>query len=379
MAQLGAPTSNTLPTNTPAPLVPDVLSVPIYAVLTLISIAIALFFCFSVQIGHASSAAVTVIIIANTDRTGMGAKSIARLIGTLIACIAMNTIFAHFVQAPWMFLITFALWMGLCVFVASIAPSPSFAYGSTMSAITVGIIAIQQINPADIFADSVDRMVVVSVGITSVWIVFGLIPMILNHWTKPGGMQRTSAKVAGLTAKPANWAKALRGGVATIFVVLIGCSFWMITTWEFGSAMFLIYGLYTANLIQMDKIVTVTLVAFIGLVVSMASAFVCLFYVMPYVNGFPMLMASLALFLAPGFLMKSHPVLNAVASLYLSIVISLVSPSNQMNYNVTNFLNEALAFVIGLGLAGVAMTLILPSSLRLPSRMTIAKLTPKAF
>jgi uncharacterized membrane protein YccC len=361
-----ASTSNSITDKTFIPLVPNILSVPAYTGMTIISIAIALYFCFAVQIGHASSSAVTVIIIANTDRTAMGTKSLARLIGTIIAILAINTIFANFVQAPWLFLITFAIWMGLCVFVASIAPSPSFAYGATMSAITVAIIAIERMDPANIFADSVDRLVVVSVGILSVWIVFGLIPGILNHWTHPIESKKSLSKTPVQPTKSINWKKALRGGLGTVFVILVGCSFWMITTWEFGSAMFLMYGIYTANLIQTDKIVSVTIIVFIGLLISMASTFVCLFYVLPYVNGFPMLIATIALFLMPGFLIKNHPVLGALAPLYLSVVISLVSPSNQMSYNVTNFLNEALAFLIGLGLAGVTMSLILPASIQLP-------------
>lgn len=350
-----------------SPLVPDNLPVSVYAGLTILAIAFSLFISFSLQIEHASSAAVTVIIIANTDRTGMLAKSIARLIGTLIACIAMNTVFANVVEAPIVFLITFALWMGLCVFAGSITTSPSYAYASTMSAITVGIIAIQQLDPATIFADSVDRMVVVSLGIISVWIFFGLIPSILNACFAPTGLQISSLQPKSTAATTTNLYKALRSSIATVFIVLIGCAFWMLTAWEFGSAMFLVYGIYTANLIQMDDIVSITLVALIGLVISMASAFICLFYVLPYINGFPLLIAALALFLLPGFLMKKHPVLGQLAPVYLSIVLSLVDPSNQMNYDVIVFMNLGLAFIVGLCLAGIGMSIILPASLRLPS------------
>jgi uncharacterized membrane protein YccC len=349
------------------PFVPDVLSVPVYAVLTLISAAIALFFCFSVQIDHPSSSAVTVMIIANTNRAAMGEKSIARLIGTLIACVAMNTVFAHFVQAPWMFLITFALWMGLCVFVSGIAPTPSYAYAATMSAITVGIIAIQQMEPADIFKDSVDRFLVVSIGIGSVWLVFGLVPAILNNFSTTHSVRLKKTVPVPTQPKPVNWVKAFRGGLFTVFVMLIGCAFWTLTTWQDGSAMFLVYGIFTANLILADEVIYATLFAFFAVLAGILSAFLCMFFVLPYVNGFPMLMVALSIFLLPGFLIRSHPVLGALSPGFLSIVMSLISPDNSMNYNVTAYMNEALAFIIGLGLSGIAISVILPSSLRLPA------------
>jgi uncharacterized membrane protein YccC len=349
-------------------LVPDILSIPVYGVLTMVSIAIALFFCFWTQTDHPSSSAVTVIIIANTDRHAMGAKSVARLIGTLIGCLAMNTIFAPFSQAPWIFLITFAMWMGLCVFVSSIAPSPSFSYAATLSAITVGVISIEQTNAGYIFRDSVDRFVVVSTGIISVWIVFGLIPLILNNLFphRPGQIKPTTPKSA--PSKPIAWPTALRKGLSTMFAVLVGCTFWMTTTWQDGSAMLLVYGIFTANLIATEKIVSFTIIAVIALLVAIVTAFICLFFVLPYVNGFPMLMIVLAIFLTPGILIKSHPVLGALTSLYMCIVISLISPANLMTFNVTAYVNESLAFVIAIGLAGIVLSLILPASIRLPGQ-----------
>jgi len=367
MANLNTTELDPASNNAHRSLVPDILSVPVYSVLTIISIAMALFFCFWTQTEHPSSAAVTVIIIANTNRRAMGAKSVARLIGNLIACVAMNTIFAHFVQAPWLFLIAFAMWMGLCVFVSNIAPNPSFSYAATLSAVTVGVISIQKMDPAGIFRDSVDRFIVVSVGIISVWIVFGLIPAILNSFTQSRNARVQPVPAQPVQTKPINWAKSLRAGFATVFTVLVGCSFWMLTTWQDGSAMFLVYGIIIANLIAMDKIVSTTIISIICLLFSILSAFFCLFFVLPYVNGFPMLIISLAIFLTPGFLIRSHPVLGMLSTLYLCMVISLISPANVMNYNVTGFMNEALAFVIAIGLAGLMMSLILPASLRLPA------------
>jgi uncharacterized membrane protein YccC len=348
------------------PFVPDVLSVPMYAVLTLIATAIALYFCFSIQISHASSSAVTVMIIANTDRAAMGQKSVARLIGNFIACVAINTIFSHFAQAPWMFLIVFALWMGLCVFVAVIAPTPSFNYAATLSAITVGVIAIQQTQPGDIFRDSVDRFLVVSIGIGSVWIVFGLIPAILNSFFNRHTFHLTSKATAPVKSKPIDWFKGFRAGLSTVIVVLVGCSFWALTTWSNGSIMFLVYGIFTANLIQTDQVVQATILALVMVLVAIFFSFICLFFMLPYVNGFPMLMVALSFALLPGFLIKYHPVLGILSSAFLSIVISLVSPANAMTFNVTGFMNEALAFVIGSGLAGITISLLLPSSMLLP-------------
>ena len=130
--------------------------------------------------------------------------------------------------------------------------------------------------------------------------------------------------------------------------------------------MFLVYGIFTANLILADEVLNATIISFFAVLAGLLSAFLCLFFVLPYVNGFPMLMVALSVFLLPGFLIRSHPVLGALCPGFLSIVVSLVGPANSMNYNVTGYMNEALAFIIGLGLSGIAISLILPSSTRLP-------------
>jgi len=355
----------------PVALASDTLSIPVYSCLTIISIALALYFCFWVQVPHASSSAITVIVIASTDRKSMGSKSIARIIGTLIACFAMNVLFANFIQAPWMFLLTFALWMGTCVFVATIAPTPSFAYAATMAGLTIGVVSIQQMtDPADIFKDSIDRFFVVSVGIASVGLVFGLIPSIYHQLFKlPSPRAKALApKPIALPSQSQGWAKALRGGLATVLVILVGCSFWVLTQWQDGSAMLLIFGILTAQFIQMDKVIMLTIGVLIGLLVSIVSGFLCLFFVLPYVHGFPMLIGVLALFLLPAFIVKSRPILGVIGSLYMSIFISLVGPENNMNYDVSAYLNESLAFVVGVVLAGVVIALILPDSLRFGSR-----------
>jgi uncharacterized membrane protein YccC len=130
--------------------------------------------------------------------------------------------------------------------------------------------------------------------------------------------------------------------------------------------MFLVYGIFTATLIQTDQVIQATLLALGMVLVAILCSFLCLFFVLPYVNGFPMLMVALSFALLPGFLIKSHPVLGLLSSAFLSIVVSLVAPSNAMTFNVTAFVNTALAFVIGLGLSGITISLILPSSISLP-------------
>ena len=132
--------------------------------------------------------------------------------------------------------------------------------------------------------------------------------------------------------------------------------------------MFLIFGILTAQFIQMDKVVLLTIGVLIALLAAIAGGFICLFFVLPYVNGFPMLIVVLAIFLIPAFILKTHPLLGTVGSLYMSFFISLVGPANSMTYNVLAYLNESLAFVVGAVLSGVVLALIEPASLRLPWR-----------
>ena len=349
--------------------VPHTYSIPVFTGLSIVAVTISLFVCFWGQFEHASSAVVTVIIIANTDRKAMFSKCIARIIGTVIACVAMNTIFANYGQAPWLFMITFALWMGMCVFIATLLPTPAFAYAATMSGLTVGVIAAQQTAiHTEVFLDSLNRFFVVSVGVITVGVVFGLVPAICHHFFKSPRLAVQPVFSQPLPTIPKNWLKATRDGLITVLVILVGTSFWMLTQWQEGSAMLLMYGIMIAQFIQKDEAVFLSILIFIGTVISSICGLICLFFILPYVQGFTLLIAALSIFLLPTFCFKNYPVFGSMATLYMALFIMLVDPSNMMTYNISDYLNEALAYIVGITLFGLVMAPITGKSLQLPWR-----------
>ena len=142
----------------------------------------------------------------------------------------------------------------------------------------------------------------------------------------------------------------------------------MLTQWQEGSAMLLMYGIMIAQFIQKDEVVFMSILILIGTVISSIFGLICLFFILPYVQGFTLLIAALSIFLLPALCFKTHPVFGSMATLYMTLFIMLVNPSNTMTYNISDYLNESLAYVVGIMLFGLVMAPITRKSLHLPWR-----------
>ncbi len=102
-------------------------------------------------------------------------KAIYRVIGTLLGgCVAM-VLLAAFPQDRTMLLGGFALWLGICAFVATLLRDFR-SYGAALSGFTVGIIAIGVIDtPDNALIATLDRVAAVLIGIVSVLVVNSLL------------------------------------------------------------------------------------------------------------------------------------------------------------------------------------------------------------
>jgi uncharacterized membrane protein YccC len=90
-----------------------------FAVCIVLSVALALFWAFAAELDSPSSAAVTVLIVANPIQGAVFSKCLWRVIGTMIGAVMTLVLFALFAQSPWLFMGGFGLWLGCCAFAAS--------------------------------------------------------------------------------------------------------------------------------------------------------------------------------------------------------------------------------------------------------------------
>jgi uncharacterized membrane protein YccC len=130
-----------------------------------IAMMLALAAAFWLQLDSASSAATCVAILAQPKRGQAISKAVYRLLGTLIGAAVSIVVMALFGQDRVLLLLSFTVWLGLCVFVAQYLQDTR-AYGAMLSGYTVAIIALGQIDdPQGTFDAAVSRVAVIVLGI----------------------------------------------------------------------------------------------------------------------------------------------------------------------------------------------------------------------
>lgn len=142
-----------------------------YALRIWLAAVVALYVAFWLQLGGASSAAVTVAILAQPTRGAALAKAVNRIAATFIGATMSIVIAGLFPGERIGMLAAFILWMCVCVFVASYFRGFR-AYAAVLSGYTVGIITIVNIDtPQKVFATMTDRVAAITIGILCVTLI----------------------------------------------------------------------------------------------------------------------------------------------------------------------------------------------------------------
>src|ERR1700716_861438 len=132
---------------------------------------LALYAAFWLQLERAASAAVTVAILARPTRGQADQKAVYRVLATIIGVVASFVIAGLFPQSRSLFVIGFAAWLGLCVYVGGLLDG-NRAYGGILSGYTVALVAVTQIDaPRNIFSAGVNRGAAIVVGIAALALV----------------------------------------------------------------------------------------------------------------------------------------------------------------------------------------------------------------
>src|SRR5712691_7736241 len=144
---------------------------------------VAVYVAFWLQLGGASSAAVTVAILAQPTRGAALAKAVNRIAATFIGATMSIVIAGLFPGERVGLLAAFILWMCVCVFVGSYFRGFR-AYAAVLSGYTVGIITVVNIDaPQKVFATMTDRVAAITIGILCVTLIndlFGSPPVWLG-------------------------------------------------------------------------------------------------------------------------------------------------------------------------------------------------------
>ncbi|MEH3147432.1 MAG: FUSC family protein [Methylobacterium frigidaeris] len=137
----------------------------LYALRIWIAMMLALAIAFWLQLSSASSAMICVAILAQPKRGQAMSKAVYRLLGTLVGGVVAVALVAAFGQDRTLLLVSYAVWLAGCVFVAQ-SLRDTRAYGAVLSGYTVAIIAVAQIDaPQEVFGEAVERVAAIVLGI----------------------------------------------------------------------------------------------------------------------------------------------------------------------------------------------------------------------
>jgi uncharacterized membrane protein YccC len=132
---------------------------------------VALYAAFWLQLESASSAAVTVAILALQTRGQTYQKAAYRVLATIVGVVASFVIAGLFPQSRSLFVIGFAGWLGLCVYVSGLLDG-NRAYSGILSGYTVALVAVTQIDsPQNIFSAGINRGAAIVVGIAALALI----------------------------------------------------------------------------------------------------------------------------------------------------------------------------------------------------------------
>jgi uncharacterized membrane protein YccC len=138
-----------------------------FAFRTWAAMVTALYAAFWLQHDSASSAAVTVSILALQTRGQAYQRALYRILATIIGVNASIAIAGLFAQTRELFIVVFAAWLGLCVYVSG-RLEDSRAYGAVLSGYTVALVAVVQIDsPQNIVLAGFNRGAAIVVGVAA--------------------------------------------------------------------------------------------------------------------------------------------------------------------------------------------------------------------
>jgi uncharacterized membrane protein YccC len=183
-----------------------------FALRTLTAMLLAVYVSYALMLETPFSAATTVLIVSNPMQGALLSKSVWRIVGTLAGAIAAVTLIALFAQAPFLFIIGIALWIGICTATANVLRYFR-SYAAVLSGYTVALVAFAAIyNPDRIFDLAMARVAVVTIGVCSAGLVSSLLQPRTGQRSLTTGVGRLYAGVAHVLRtiyageRPRSWA-----------------------------------------------------------------------------------------------------------------------------------------------------------------------------
>ncbi|MDE2598156.1 MAG: FUSC family protein [Rhodocyclaceae bacterium] len=151
-------------------------------------------------------------------------------------------------------------------------------------------------------------------------------------------------------------AAGLRNGLA----LLILASAWYALNWPSAAGAVMIATIFCGLASSSPEPHRIIHSTTLGFTLATPFAFFCAFFMLNRVEGFDMLVLSMLPFLAAGAYLSTWPLYAGVGVGFNLMFAQMVAPENLMRFNAISFINDSMAQIIGLLIAGLMFALILP-------------------
>ena len=157
-----------------------------------------------------------------------------------------------------------------------------------------------------------------------------------------------------------DWSSAGRNGVRGGLVTLLGGLFWYVTQWPAGPTL-LSYLVPAACLLSTNPSASQASVNFaIGTLLAIPASVLAQVFLLPQIDGFPLLWGGLCLCLAPGIWLQFHPRHGLRAFGYVVFFNAMVSIRNPITFDDIALLNTWDAFAVGVVCLVLVFRVLLP-------------------
>ncbi|NES12042.1 FUSC family protein, partial [Pseudomonas laurentiana] len=148
------------------------------------------------------------------------------------------------------------------------------------------------------------------------------------------------------------------------FILLVLGSYWIITAWPSGAMMTLIAAATVGLSAATPNPKRMSFQMACGTLLGALIGFFEMFFVYPWIDGFPLLCMVLAPVYVLGAFLSSRPAYFGVGVGLLIFFSTGSVPDNLTVYNPYNFINDYIAMVIGMLVCAAAGAIILPPNSR---------------
>ncbi|CAM4312055.1 FUSC family protein [Bordetella muralis] len=171
-----------------------------YVMRSILAACLALVAAYLLELHAPYAAASSVLLVINPVQGGVIGKGVWRVLGTLIGMLAAFVLMSAFGQMPWLFLLGFGLWLGVCV-VGMTLLRHFRAYGATLAGYTVGLAAYGAMqHPERTFDQVMGRGASVMIGVVCLALVSALFSSRSVHSRLAAVLDRLAGATAGVLA-----------------------------------------------------------------------------------------------------------------------------------------------------------------------------------